>query len=166
MQIKKKELLESLNKTFRKEQINRTDFDKFNLELKKLLSKVDENESEEHLKYPLRDFLLNTSFSQYEINTKGRTDLAIYSGKTNKTPVSVIFETKKPKSKDFPTIKNINCKATHETVLYYIRERYEEKNDEIKHIVITNVYEWFIFDAHDFEKCFYTKGLIKEYEKW
>lgn len=166
MIIKRKELLNSLNKTFRKEQISRIDFDNFKLELKKLLSKVDENESEEHLKYPLRDFLLNTSFSKNEINTKGRTDLAIYSGNTNKSAVNVIFEIKKTKSHDFPTITNINCKATHEAVLYYIRERYEEKNDEIKQIIITNIYEWFIFDAHDFEKYFYTNKLIKEYEKW
>ena len=182
MKVERKTLLKSLNKTFRKEHVNRVDFDIFKAELQKLLSKVDENESEEHLKYPLRDFLLNTSFVQNEINTKGRTDLAIYSGNSNKTPVNVIFEVKKPKSKDFPTATDINCKAVHEAVLYYIRERYEEKNDEIKHIIITNIYEWYVFDAHDFESVFYTakghaslseKGennatypLVQEYEKW
>lgn len=166
MKIKKKELIKSLNKTFRKEQINRTDFDKFKSELQKLLSKIDENESEEHLKYPLRDFLLNTSFSENEINTKGRTDLAIYSGNHNKTPINVIFEIKKPQSTEFLTTENLNYKALHEATLYYIRERYEEKNDEIKHVIITNIYEWYIFDAHDFEKHFYTNSLIKEYKKW
>jgi len=166
MKIKKKELIKSLNKTFRKEQISRTDFDNFKSELQLLLSKVNENESEEHLKYPLRDFLIRTSFSSNEINTKGRTDLAIYSGDTTKKPINVIFEIKKPQSNEFPTQKNINRKALQETVLYYIRERIEEKNDEIKHIILTNVYEWYIFDAHDFEKEFYTNHLIKEYEKW
>ena len=63
MKIKRIELIKSLNKTFRKEQINRLDFDNFKSELQKLLSKIDENESEEHLKYPLRDFLLNTLLS-------------------------------------------------------------------------------------------------------
>jgi len=166
MKIRKKELIKSLNKTFRKEQINRTDFDNFKSEFNLLLSKIDENESEEHLKYPLRDFLLRTSFLANEINTKGRTDLAIYSGDTNKKPINVIFEIKKPQSNDFLTNENINCKALHESVLYYIRERIEEKNDEIKHIILTNVYEWYIFDAHDFEKYFYTNQFIKEYQKW
>jgi hypothetical protein len=145
MKIKINSLIGSLNKTFRREQINRTDFDNFKSELKNLLSKVDEEENEEHLKYPFRDFLLNTFFSDNEINTKGRTDLAIYGGKTNKTPVNVIFEIKKPKSSDFPTIKNINCKAIHQAVLYYIRERYEEKNDNIKHVIITIISKIFIF---------------------
>ena len=166
MQIKGRKLIKSLNKTFRKEQVGRADFNNFKSELQKLLSKIDENESEEHLKYPLRDFLLNTSFLQNEINTKGRTDLAVYSGNTNRTPVNVIFEIKKPKSNEFPTTADINCKAVHEAVLYYIRERYEEKNDEVKHIIITNIYEWFVFDARDFENVFYTNSLIKEYEKW
>ncbi len=171
MKIKINNLIGSLNKTFRKEQINRADFDNFKSELKELLSKVDAEENEEHLKYPFRDFLLNTFFSDNEINTKGRTDLAIYSGKTNKTPVNVIFEIKKYKSSDFPTTTNINCKAIHQAVFYYIRERYEEKNDNIKHVIITNIYEWFIFDAYDFEKIFYknTKtplSLIDEYKNW
>ncbi|MCC5943642.1 MAG: Eco57I restriction-modification methylase domain-containing protein [Bernardetiaceae bacterium] len=166
MNINRLGILKTLNKVFRKEPATRADFENFTSELQILLSKVDEQESEEHLKYPLRDFLMRTSFAENEINTKGRTDLAIYADKTNKTPVQVIFEIKKPLSTAFPTQENANCKALHEAVLYYLRERVEEKNDEIKQVILTNVFEWYIFDAHNFEKYFYTKTLIKAYQDW
>jgi len=62
---------------------------------------------------------------------------------------------------------NLNAKTMHEVIRYYLLERTEEKNDEIKHIIITNAYEWFIFNANEFEKIFYkNKELVKDYEKW
>jgi len=155
-----------LNKTFRKEHVAREIFDIFVSELNTLLSKVDENESEEHLKYPLRDFFKKTSFADFEINTKYRTDLAIYTGETNKTPVGVIFEIKKPDNPEMISAESPNRKALHEAVLYYFREREEEQNDEVKHIIITNIYEWYVFDSHHFERQFYTPSLREEYKKW
>ena len=36
---------------------------------------------------------------------------------------------------------------------------------EIKHLIATNVYEWFIFDANTFENCFAkNKNLVKQFE--
>lgn len=167
MKLKAKNILNAINKAYRKEKINRTNIELFKSELNILISKIDKKESEEHLKYPLRDFLKNTFYQNNEINTKGRTDLAIYSGATNKTSVNIIFETKKPSNiSDMITSDNLNKKALHETVLYYIREREEENNNDIKQIIITNLYEWFIFDALDFERVFYTKAIINEYQKW
>lgn len=163
-----------VNKVYRKQKIEKSVFVSFKTELGLLLSKIDETESEEHVKNSLRDFLKNTFYKDYEINTKGRTDLVIHSGRTNKTPVAVIFETKKPGSKDFPNTEkpeSLNCKALHEAVLYYLRERIENQNNEIKHIIITNVYEWFVFNAHDFERAFYADtnqglSLKNDFKKW
>lgn len=102
MQVQRIRLIKSLNKTFRKEQVGRIGFDNFKSEMQILLSKI-----------------LNTFFTENEINTKDRTDLAIYSENTNKTPVNVIFEIKKPRSSEFPTNENINCKALHEKINGY-----------------------------------------------
>jgi hypothetical protein len=52
------------------------------------------------------------------------------------------------------TTKKLNTKAFQELVLYYLQERITHKNLEIKHLIATNVYEWFIFDANTFENCF------------
>ena len=167
MKFKIKTPYQTINKVYRKDKINRTEFDIFNTELDKLLLKIDETESEEHSKNLLRDFLKNTFYKNHEINTKNRTDLVIHTEKTSKSNIAVLFEIKKPTNKtDMISAENINKKALHETVLYYLRERIENKNNEIKHLIVTNIYTWFVFDAHDFEKAFYTKELIKEYEKW
>jgi type II restriction/modification system DNA methylase subunit YeeA len=159
--------LQSLNKAFRKEKISRDSFNKFKDELKVLINRINEDESEEHLKYPLRDFLKNTFYSDHEINTKGKTDLGVYLDKTDKSKLGVIIETKKPSNAgDMITAADINKKAMHEAILYYLRERIDENNNEVKTIIITNIYEWFIFNAHDFERLFYRSNLTKEYGKW
>ncbi|MBO7477943.1 MAG: Eco57I restriction-modification methylase domain-containing protein [Salinivirgaceae bacterium] len=51
-----------------------------------------------------------------------------------------------------------------ETVLYYMRERVLGKNIELKHIVITDGFQWFVFEAAVFEKYFFgNKDLQKHY---
>lgn len=158
---------QSLNRGYLKEKVKRIDFDNFKKQFEILISEIDKKESKEHLKNLLRGFLKNTFYQDNEINTKDRTDLAIYSKSDNKSNAEVIFEIKKPSNfSDMITSENPNKKALHEIILYYLRERLEYRNNEIKQVIITNLYEWFIFDAVDFERVFYQKELIGEYEKW
>ena len=167
MKLKIKIPAQSINKIYQKDKIHRNDYENFKYELETIITKIDSKESEEHLKNFLIQFLKNTFYKENEVNTKGRTDLAIYNGKDSKSTVGVIFETKKPANKsDMITKTDINKKALHEIILYYLTERIENKNNEIKNIIITNLNEWFIFDAIDFERVFYTQNLKKEYKKW
>ena len=54
--------------------------------------------------------------------------------------------------------------AFHELILYYLRERITNHNLEIKHLVATNIYEWYIFDAGLFEKLFaHDKTFVKQF---
>jgi hypothetical protein len=54
-----------------------------------------------------------------------------------------------------------------ELVLYYLRERITHKNIHIKHLIATNINEWFIFDAHIFEKSFAeNKQLLKDFTEF
>jgi hypothetical protein len=48
-------------------------------------------------------------------------------------------------------------------ILYFLEERIISKNLELKYLIVTNLYEWFIFDAHVFENCFVNKSLIKQF---
>ena len=123
------------------------------------------NESEEHLKSPLKKFLNTTFYKDNEINTKDRIDLAVYLGNDTNSDVGIIIEAKKPSNKsEFPTINTLNRKALHEILLYYLRERVDIGNNNIKHLIITNGFEWFFFKASDFYDLFYTdKALLKEY---
>jgi hypothetical protein len=63
-----------------------------------------------------------------------------------------------------PTKDNLNAKALQELILYYLRERISGKNIEVKHLIVTNIYEWFIFNANDFDRLFaQNKKLVKQF---
>jgi len=88
---------QSLNKAFLKQPVNRDEINSFKANLQNLLGKINENESEEHHKDFVRDFLKSSFYkADYEINTKGRQDLVIHVGTAASDKVGVILEAKKP----------------------------------------------------------------------
>ncbi len=156
-------------KAFLKQPVGRDEIESFKANLQTLLSKINEKESEEHHKNFVRDFLKDTFYkADYEINTKGRQDLVIHVGKSASDKVGVILEAKKPTNKaDMISADNPNRKALHELVLYFLRERIDGNNIDVKKLVITNIYEWFIFDASVFYQLFYeNKSFVKDYREW
>lgn len=156
----------ALNKAFLKVKPNRTEIDRFKANLSQLLDRIDDSESEEFHKNLVIDFLKKTYYDpEYFVNTKGRNDLVIHNGNNARSSVGVILEAKKPTNRsEMVTTQNLNIKAFHELVLYYLRERIALKNLEVKHLVITNINEWFIFDATIFDRLFaQNKGLVKQF---
>lgn len=139
------------------------DFQRFNQELDSLNRKLNPNETEEHNKALIRDFLLDSFYRGHnEINTSGDIDDAIYDGNSSSFHVAVLMEAKSPSNKsEFPTKNNLNCKAMQETVLYFMKERCIKENTAIKYILITNGYEWFVFDARDYQQYFYENSQLK-----
>ncbi|MFN7525970.1 MAG: type II restriction endonuclease, partial [Dolichospermum sp.] len=157
---------ESLNKAFLKINPFRNDIETFKKHLKNLIAKINESESEEFHKNLIADFFKNTYYSSHHfINTKGRNDLVIHNGQDPKTSVGVILEVKKPTNKsEMLKVDKLNTKAFQELVLYFLRERLTEKNLELKYLIATNIYEWFIFDAQDFDKLFHeNKTLVQQF---
>ncbi|MCX6227407.1 MAG: Eco57I restriction-modification methylase domain-containing protein, partial [Bacteroidia bacterium] len=149
-------LRDSINKAYLRLKPARPAIEGFKKNLIILLDRINPQESEEFHKNLVISFLKETHFSGTQfINTKGRTDLVIHTGKEAATPVGVILEVKKPTNKaEMISRENLNAKAFQELVLYYLRERIKGNNLEIKHLIITNIHEWFVFDAHLFEKLF------------
>lgn len=159
----------ALNQAYFKQNLKRDEIDLFKRNFKRLFERINETESEEHNKNIVSDFLKNTFYKEkYEINTAERKDLVIHKGNTSQTPVSVIIEAKSPTNKsEMISFDKPNAKALHETIHYYLKERIINQNKEIKHLIITNIYDWFVFDAVDFEKYFYAnKDLRKNYQEW
>ena len=157
---------QALNKAFLKVKPNRTDIEAFKANLITVLDRTNDTESEEFHKNLVSDFLKNTYYKQnHFINTKGRNDLVIHNGQNANSTVGVIIEAKKPTNKaEMLSTDNINKKAFQELVLYYLRERITLKNLEVKHLVATNINEWFIFDATLFERLFaQNKNLVKQF---
>lgn len=162
--------LKSLNKAYRRQKVNRPGMDAFRVNLKKLLGELDEQESEENVKNDVIAFLKDTWYKDdFVINTKDRTDLVIHTGKSKKTNPGVLMEVKRPTNKSEMISKdNMNAKAMQELVLYYLQERVDEpENRDIKHIIVTNVYEWFIFKSDVFYDSFFKNHkLVKDFKEW
>lgn len=157
---------QALNKAFLKVKPIRAKIETFKTNLVKLLNQINEAESEEFHKNLVTDFLKNTYYSpNHFINTKGRNDLVIHNGKDAKSSVGVILEAKKPTNKgEMLAVDNLNTKAFQELVLYFLRERITGNNLEIRYLVATNIYEWFIFDTTVFEQMFVqNKELVKQF---
>ena len=156
----------ALNKAFLKVKPNRTEIEGFKINLITLLDRTNDTESEEFHKNLVSDFLKKTYYEpNHFINTKGRNDLVIHNNNSAKSSVGVIIEAKKPTNKtEMLSAKKLNTKAFQELVLYYLRERITHKNLEVKHLVATNINEWFIFDANLFDRLFaQNKTLVKQF---
>lgn len=156
----------ALNKAFLKVKPSRPEIELFKSNLIRMIDTINESESEEFHKNEVSKFLQNTYYStSHYINTKDRKDLVIHNGAAANSTVGVIIEAKKPTNKaEMLKANNLNTKAFQELILYYLRERITHKNLEIKHLIATNIYEWFVFDAHIFEKLFaQNKALVKQF---
>jgi|WetSurMetagenome_2_1015567.scaffolds.fasta_scaffold11626_3 adenine-specific DNA-methyltransferase len=156
----------ALNKAYLKVKPTRSEIESFKNNLVSLLDGLNESESEEHNKNDLGDFLKSTFYQPgYYINTKDRADLVIHTGPDSKSAPGVLIEVKKPGNKiEMVQSGNLKAKAFYELILYYLRERITNGNLEIKHLIATNVYEWFIFDAAVFERTFaQNKTLVKQF---
>lgn len=166
MDINKLKPRKALNKAFLKVKPNRKEIEGFKTNLIQLLDRTNDIESEEFHKNLVIDFLKKTYYEpDHFINTKGQNDLVIHNGDKAKSTVGVIVEAKKPTNKyEMVTTDKLNSKAFQELVLYYLRERITQNNLETKHLIITNITEWFIFDATTFDRLFaQNKSLVKQF---
>ena len=166
MQINELKPGQALNKAFLKVKPNREEIERFKTNLIQLLDRTNETESEEFHKNLVSDFFKKTYYDpNYFINTKGRNDLVIHNGNKASTTVGVIIEAKSPANKsEMITTGKLNTKAFQELVLYYLREKITHQNIEVKHLIITNINEWFIFDAVLFDRLFaQNKNLVKQF---
>ena len=155
---------------FLKQKPLRAEIEVFKIHLTALLDKISsieqrpKDETEEHLKNDVRDFLRDTYYRNTNaINTKDKKDLVIHLGQSTDSEVAVIIEAKRPINvHEMITAENPNKKALHELVLYYLEERKNEENHELKQLIVTNINEWFIIDANYFDKHIYRNTAIKK----
>ncbi|NBB76739.1 MAG: DUF559 domain-containing protein, partial [Bacteroidetes bacterium] len=172
MKFEAKTVRNTINKAFLKEPVERGPFDQFKESLGKLLNGIEQanaaGEREEHFKNLLPPFFKAVGFENYKINTSSNIDLAIYTGSKTKDPLGVMMEVKRPSNKSEMISKDrLNRKAMHESVLYYLQQRIDENNSDLKHIIITDMTHWYIFDAQEFERCFYRPSTLrKAYKEW
>ena len=124
--------------------------------------------NEEYYKKLVNSFLETNFYKEdkYSINTKGNIDSAI----TKNGQLLCIIETKTPRNtSEMLDTNNINKKALHELIYYYLEEtrdvtgnKIKKKLDsQIRNLVATNSAKFFIFDSNSIESI--VKGELENY---
>ncbi len=138
----------------------------FEKEINSLLENAPRQDDEEFQKNEINKFLKNAY--GYDCNTYKKVDSAIYVD----GEVRVLIEVKAlDKKTEFPKDReNPLSKAFCQMVLYFLEEIEKEKNNSLKHTIICNAHEFFLFDCKDLLflkddkriKDFYKKCAKKE----
>lgn len=144
--------------------------------IQEFLKSIDElyinNQTEGHIKIPMMRFL-EVFFSKNYINSnsyKGliESDLVIKENEKSDSNTNVIIELKKTENKkDLISKESINKKSFHELILYYLYERIVNDNPFITKGIITDGYEWFLFDSHELlNKICNKRNVVKFFNDW
>ncbi len=154
--------------------VTQDEFDRFKEALAIYFEKIDAGGNEEDLKNNLAQFFNHIFERKNEVSSQGikggsGIDMVIYLGKTRKSKAGVHIEVKAPtNTSEMIAPDNLNRKAFHESVLYFLYDKIENKNNESKHIIISNLEEFFVFDAQEFTRLFIrdNKSYSNEFEAW
>lgn len=154
-----------VNKAYLNDAVIESEIKRFRLALSDLLDNINIAESEEHNKTFVEIFLRDAFYKEgYVVNTKQKTDAAIYEKYTDGRLLPIVLiEAKGPGRPDMVSRAELNQKALHELILYYLREEVRDGNTEIKHLIITDCYQWFVFEKKFFYQFFAkNKSFVKK----
>ncbi len=131
----------------------------FEKEINSLLENAKRQDDEEFQKNEINSFLKNTY--GYKCNTYEKVDSAIYVD----GEVWVLVEAKALNNRnEFPKNReNPLSKAFCQMVFYFLKEI--ENNNSLKHAIICNAHEFFLFDCKDFRALFQNDKCIKKLHK-
>ncbi len=134
----------------------------FEKEINSLLENAKRQDDEEFQKNEINKFLKNTY--DYDCNTSKKVDSAIYVD----GEVRVLIEVKAlDKKTEFPKDReNPLSKAFCQMVLYFLEEIEKEKNNSLKHAIICNAHEFFLFDCKDLLFLKEDKRIKKFYDNY
>ncbi len=120
---------------------------------------TNQQENENHHNDAFNDLL--KSVFKYKVKPTKKIDSAILN---ENNEVEVIIEFKALKNpNEFIKKGDLNVKAFHESLLYYLTER-KEGNNNLKHLILATIKELYIIDANEFEVFNKDKEIKKAFE--
>lgn len=159
--------LESLNKLYRKQPIDESEFSDFKDALKELFDNIEDGQVEPTQRKFFTTFMEEIFPNGYLVtHEEDSIDVVLHTGEKTTSSKGVLIELKSTTNKDeMVTTEDINRKALQELLFYYLNERIGKQNNSIKYLIACNIYECFVWDAQIFEKTFYkNRPLLKEYD--
>ncbi|MGL2549180.1 DUF7149 domain-containing protein [Helicobacter pylori] len=120
---------------------------------------TNQQENENHHNDAFNDLLKGVF--KYKVKPIKKIDSAILN---DNNEVEVIIEFKALKNpNEFIKKGDLNVKALHESLLYYLTER-KEGNNNLKHLILATIKELYIIDANEFEVFNKDKEIKKAFE--
>ncbi|MCQ2903481.1 class I SAM-dependent DNA methyltransferase [Helicobacter pylori] len=120
---------------------------------------TDQQENENHHNDAFNDLLKGVF--KYKVKPTKKIDSAILN-ENNKVEVIIEFKALKNPN-EFIKKGDLNVKAFHESLLYYLTER-KEGNNNLKHLILATIKELYIIDANEFEVFHKDKEIEKAFE--
>ncbi len=151
--------LKDFIKKYNPQEPKKETIENFEKEINSLLENAKGQDGEEFQKNEINSFLKNTY--DYHCNTYEKVDSAIYvDGKA-----WVLIEVKALNNRnEFPKDReNPISKAFYQMVFYFLKEI--KNNNSLKHAIICNAHEFFLFDCKDFCTLFQNDKEIKQLHK-
>ncbi|UOR27939.1 class I SAM-dependent DNA methyltransferase [Helicobacter pylori] len=151
--------LKDFIKKYNPQEPKKETIENFEKEINSLLENAKRQNKEESQKDKINKFLKNTY--GYECDIYGKVDSAIYvDGKA-----WVLIEVKALNNKnEFPKDRgNPLSKAFCQMVFYFLKEI--ENNNSLKHAIICNAHEFFLFDCKDLRTLFQNDKRITDFHK-
>ncbi|GHS32502.1 type II restriction endonuclease Eco57I subunit R [Helicobacter pylori] len=151
--------LKDFIKKYNPQEPKKETIENFEKEINSLLENAKRQDGEEFQKNEINSFLKNTY--DYHCNTYEKVDSAIYvDGKA-----WVLIEVKALNNRnEFPKNReNPLSKAFCQMVFYFLKEI--KNNNSLKHAIICNAHEFFLFDCKDFCTLFQNDKEIKQLHK-
>ncbi|EMH20387.1 class I SAM-dependent DNA methyltransferase [Helicobacter pylori] len=120
---------------------------------------TNQQENENHHNDAFNDLLKGVF--KYKVKPTKKIDSAILN-KNNKVEVIIEFKALKNPN-EFIKKGDLNVKALHESLLYYLTER-KEGNNNLKRLILATIKELYIIDANEFEVFNKDKEIKKAFE--
>ncbi|GAA7727535.1 class I SAM-dependent DNA methyltransferase [Helicobacter pylori] len=152
--------LKDFIKKYNPQEPKKETIENFEKEINSLLENAPKQDDEEFQKNEINKFLKNTY--GYDCNTHEKVDSAIYVDEKAWVLIEVkalANKTEFPKNRENPL-----SKAFCQMVLYFLKET--EKNNSLKHAIICNAHEFFLFDCRDLLLFQNDKRIDKFYKNW
>ncbi len=151
--------LKDFIKKYNPQEPKKETIENFEKEINSLLENAKGQDGEEFQKNEINKFLKNTY--GYDCNTNKKIDSTIYVDKK----AWVLIEVKALNNRnEFPKDReNPLSKAFCQMVFYFLKEI--EKNNSLKHAIICNAHEFFLFDCKDLLNLFQNDKEIKKFYK-
>lgn len=162
-----KEFFASCNKDYAESKIS--ELEEFKEKVAQYLESLDKHKKQNEkaiVANVLAPFLLDLGFqAQAAYKHKGNSEIDLALLKDSN--VEILIEAKKPDNVAEMFKNKPNCKALHECILYYFRERENglNRNTNIQFIIITDFYQFYLFEAGEFKRYFYDNSKIKKLYK-